>query len=69
MNHAFLQHAEFIKISLDFGHNLPEFCRNLPKIGGPGKMYGYPIVNPQLPDEVPAVCIFAEGVLYRASQS
>ena len=30
-------------------------------------LHGYPGVTPQLPPRVPGVCIFAEGVLYRAS--
>ena len=52
---------------------LPEFG-SLPKIKGLGEMYGrlphgYPTVTPRVPEGVPAVCIFAEGVLYRASQS
>ena len=36
---------------------------------GPGEMYADPGGSPQGPGRVPAVCIFAEGVLYRASQS
>ena len=38
--------------------------------GGPGEMYGFPTtVTRRLPGGVPEVCIFAEGVRYRASQS
>ena len=36
---------------------------------GPGEMYGDPGGYPQGTDRVPAVCIFAGGVLYRGSQS
>ena len=39
------------------------------KIGGPGEMYAKRTRNVRLPDGVPAVCIIAEGVLYRASQN
>ena len=42
--------------------------RNLPKIN-PGKMYAKRTVTPEGPGRVPAVCIFAEGVLHRPSQS
>ena len=39
------------------------------KIGGPGETYVKRTRNVRLPDGVPAICIFAEGVRYRAFQS
>ena len=36
---------------------------------GPGEMYADPTGYLEAPHRAPAVCIFAEGVPYRASQS
>ena len=76
------QKEHFEKIRRNFAGILPE-CFHFPfsyhsfqtdpRAGfsqlGSGEMYADPGGSRQGPDRLPAVCIFAEGVLYRASQS
>ena len=66
----FCSNITAILVNLSKFHQiLTKFCQKFTgifvKIKGLGEMYGYPTVTPRLSPRVPAVCIFAECVLWR----
>ena len=64
------RNKNYVRVPHLVGQILPEFCSNLARprrnVRGPHRVPGGSRENPL---RAPAVCIFAEGVLYRASQS